>query len=145
MAYNPPMEITEGFEIPEEELQLSYARAGGPGGQHVNKAETKVVLHWDLPANSSLPEGVRRRFGETFKSRMDKKGVVILYSQSYRERQRNVEEVREKLREMLLSVWKPPKKRRKTKPTRSSIERRLKEKQRTSERKQSRGKVSRDD
>lgn len=123
------------IEILWDDLQITYARSGGPGGQNVNKVNTKVQLGW---SPVKLPEGVRQRFHERFASRIQTDGEITIVGQEFRDQKRNLEACVEKLREMIVSVLNPPKRRRPTKPTRGSVERRIKEKKQQTERKQQR-------
>jgi ribosome-associated protein len=120
--------ITPSLKIPEAELRLSFARSSGPGGQNVNKVSSKAVLHFDVAASPSLPTDVRQRFLEQFRSRITTLGEVVIHSEEYRDQPRNIQACYDKLRQMVLSVLRPPKKRKATKPTKGSKVRRLKEK-----------------
>jgi ribosome-associated protein len=130
--------ITSTFSIPESELRLSFARSGGPGGQNVNKVSSKAVLHFDAAGSPSLPADLRQRLLERYKSRITTAGEIVIHSDEFRDQPRNIDACYEKLRQMVLSVLRPPKKRRATKPTRGSKVRRLKEKKARSEVKQGR-------
>ncbi len=114
--------------MPVAELRFTYARSSGPGGQNVNKVESKALLHWDVAASRALSEGVRARFLARFRRRISASGELVLASQRYRSRERNVEDCTEKLRAMLAEVALPPKPRRPTRPGRAARERRLGEK-----------------
>jgi len=129
------MEITDTIHVPDEELLFSYARSGGPGGQNVNKVASKAILHWNLAANSTLPEEVRERLRTRHANRLTTEGELVLQSQRFRDQGRNVEDCREKLRQMILQALHPPKPRKATRPSRGSRERRLAEKRQQSERK----------
>jgi ribosome-associated protein len=118
-----------------DDIGITYARSGGPGGQNVNKVNSKVQLSW---SPLRLPDGIRQRFLERFASRIQTDGEITIVSQEFRDQKRNLEAGIEKLREMLLSVLNPPKRRRPTKPTRGSIERRIREKKQQTERKERR-------
>lgn len=122
------LEITPSIKIPEAELRLSFARSSGPGGQNVNKVSSKAILHFAVATTPSLPPEVRQRFMERFKSRLTTTGEVVIHSEEYRDQPRNIQSSYDKLRDMVLAVLKPPKKRRATKPTKGSKVRRLKEK-----------------
>ena len=110
--------ITNRIQIPEGELHFSYARSSGPGGQNVNKVNSKAVLHWS-PAN--LPERVRERFVQAH--RLTTEGDIVIMSDRFRDRLRNQEDCLEKLKAMILAAAIEPKIRKKTKPSRSSLRR----------------------
>jgi len=133
------MIINSRIQIPDDELQFTFVRSSGPGGQNVNKVNTKAVLRWSVQASPSLPEGVRGRFFEKFAQRITGDGEVVITSQRFRDQRQNEQDCLEKLREMLLVVATPPKRRRKTKPTRASVLRRREEKRVQSRKKQQRG------
>jgi ribosome-associated protein len=94
---------------------------------------TKVTLHWPVHGSPSLPEDVRDRFLRRFRRRVNKQGEVVIYSQRYRDQQRNYDDCLEKLQAMLREVATPPKVRKPTRPSRGSKERRLREKKSRSE------------
>lgn len=127
--------VDERIRIPLRELRFDFARSSGPGGQNVNKVATKAVLHWDVARSRALPESVRERFVVKYRRRISKEGELVLQSQRFRDRGRNVAACTEKLRQMLLEVATPPKRRRPTRPGRSAIERRLSTKRRAGTRK----------
>ncbi len=130
--------ITDTLQIPIAEFSFQYARSSGPGGQNVNKVNTKVLLRWPITTSASLPESVRQRFLAAYGNRVNAEGELLITSTRYRDQKRNQEDCLEKLTEMLRAVAKPPVKRRKTKPTRGSKERRLKDKKQRGERKDGR-------
>jgi ribosome-associated protein len=134
--------VNSRIQIPKSEFQLTYARSSGPGGQNVNKVSSKVVLRWPITHSASLPDDVRRRFMTRFGTRLTGDGELVVTSQRHRDQSRNVADVFDKVREMLAAVAVPPKRRRPTKPTRSSVERRVKGKQISSRKKQLRRRVS---
>lgn len=116
------------FEIPERELVFSFARSSGPGGQNVNKTETKATLRWDVSRSPSIPADVRARFVRTFATRITTDGELVISSQRHRDRLRNIDDCLEKLQSMLRQVAKPRAKRRPTRPSRGAVERRIVEK-----------------
>ena len=118
------------FEIPERELVFSFARSSGPGGQNVNKTETKATLRWDVSRSPSIPADVRARFVRTFATRITTDGELVISSQRHRDRLRNIDDCLEKLQSMLSQVAKPRAKRRPTRPSRGAVERRIVEKKR---------------
>lgn len=127
------LEITPNLIIPDAELRLSFARSSGPGGQNVNKVSSKAVLHFSVLTTPSLPPDVRQRFLEQYKSRLTNAGEVVIHSEEFRDQPRNIQSCYDKLRQMVLTVLRPPKKRRATKPTRGSKVRRLNDKKRRGE------------
>jgi len=132
------LDVTPAIQIPESELRFSFARSSGPGGQNVNKVSSKAILHWPVATSPSIPDDVRERFLARYGSRVTNEGEVVITSERYRDQPRNVQDCLDKLREMLLAVAKPPRRRRKTKPTKGSIERRLQSKREKSEKKERR-------
>lgn len=121
--------------LPLRELRFGFARSSGPGGQNVNKVESKAVLRWDVGASRALSPALLARFRARFGRRLTDEGVLVLSSQRHRERERNVADCLAKLAAMLAEVAKPPKPRRPTRPGRAAKERRLAEKKRASRRK----------
>ena len=121
--------VNARIRVPDSELALSFARSSGPGGQNVNKVSSKAVLRWPVARSAALPVDVRERFVRKYRSRLTGDGDLVLTSQRYRDQGRNVADVRRKLTEMIASVAAPPKRRRPTKPTKASVERRIKSKQ----------------
>ena len=136
------LRIGPNLVIPERELRWAAVRSSGPGGQNVNKVNSKAVLRWVPAWNQSLPGGVRERFLARFGNKLTTEGELVLSCDEVRDQRRNQEGCLEKLREMLRAVARPPKVRRATKPTRGSQERRKDEKTRRGEVKKGRGKVS---
>jgi ribosome-associated protein len=132
------MEITPPLSVPDSELSFSFARSGGPGGQNVNKVESKAILHWNLGANTSLPEDVRARIRAANGNKINSDGQLVLNGQRYRDQERNKEDCLEKLREIILRALVVPKPRKKTKPSKGSKLRRLADKKQASTRKANR-------
>ena len=130
--------VSSRIRVPMDELQFTYARSQGPGGQNVNKVNTKATLRWSVIANQSLPDDVRSRFLTRYKHRITKDGDLLITSQRYRDRGRNVDDCLDKLRELISAVVAPPKKRRATKPTKGSKARRRKTKEATAQKKERR-------
>jgi ribosome-associated protein len=128
------LQITPQIQIAESELQFTYARSSGPGGQNVNKVNSKAVLRW-RPGESALPAPVRARFLARHGGQLTTEGDLIVASQRYRDQGRNIDDCREKLAALIRAVAVPPKRRRPTKPTKASQERRIASKQVRSQRK----------
>lgn len=137
--------VTRRIRIPLSEFAFTFSRSSGPGGQNVNKVATKSRLRWPVAATESLGPAVKERFLKKYRRRITVEGDLLVTSQRYRDRPRNIDDCLEKLRLMILSVAEPPVPRKKTKPTRASRERRLREKRQQSEKKQSRRRSPRDE
>lgn len=132
--------ISPSVRIPLEEFEFTYARSSGPGGQNVNKVNSKALLRWPMTTSPSLPAAVRERFLTKFANKLTTEGDLLITSQQFRDQDQNREDCLEKLREMIRSVLQAPKRRRPTKPTRSSQKARGEAKQQHSQKKQHRQK-----
>jgi ribosome-associated protein len=137
----PLIPITRAIAIDEGELDESFTRAGGPGGQHVNTTDSAVLLRFDVANSPNLPEAVKLRLAVLAGSRMTQGGVLVLRSEGARSQLLNRQEVRERLIALIREATIVPKKRRPTKPTRASQTRRVDGKTRRSAVKAGRGKV----
>ena len=136
------IEIRPGLVIPDRHLHVRASRSGGPGGQHVNKTETKVDLRFDFEACDELRERTKRRLRELGSGRLDKLGRLVFVCGRSRSQVDNRKECELRLRELVLqALAPPPKKRRPTKPTRGSQRRRVDSKKRRGAVKSLRGKV----
>ena len=136
--------VTETIQIPEWELQESFIRASGPGGQNVNKVSTAVQLRWNVIA-SSIPAAVKARFRKRYGARLTQEGELIIEAKDHRSQGLNREAARKRLATMVKSVAEPLRKRIKTRPTRASVRRRLDGKKHRGAVKALRGKVTGDD
>lgn len=129
------LEVNDTVRIPADELEWSYARSGGPGGQNVNKVSSKAVLRWMMAGSAAVGPDVKARIAAAFPSRVTGEGAVVISSQEYRDQERNREACATKLVEMVRKALERPKVRRPTKPSKGSKERRLAAKRKRAERK----------
>ena len=131
--------ITRSIAIDEREIEESFIRASGPGGQNVNKLSTAVQLRFDALNSPNLPPDVRTRLAAIAGRRLTKDGVLIITAQRHRTQERNRAEALERLVEMIRQAAVPPVPRRATRPTGASRQRRLESKARRSTIKRLRG------
>jgi ribosome-associated protein len=131
--------VTDSIAIDEGEIAESFVRAAGPGGQNVNKLATAVQLRFDVRRSPSLPPEVRQRLERLAGRRLTTEGVLVITAQRHRTQERNREDARARLVELIRRAAVPPVPRRPTKPTGASRERRLETKQRRSKIKRLRG------
>ena len=136
------IQITPTIAIDEREIREEFIRATGPGGQNVNKVATAVQLRFDVAHSSSLPEEVRARLIRLSGRRMTDDGVLILVARRFRTQERNRQDAMDRLIALIRKATQKPKRRRKTRPSLASKERRLDIKRRRSETKRGRQPVS---
>lgn len=133
------------LSIPESELSESFIRSAGPGGQNVNKVSTTVQLRFDVANSPSITAYIKSRLMKLASHLMTQDGVLLIEASKHRQQGMNREEARARLAKLIEDASKPPPpKRRKTKPTKGSVERRLKKKASRSNIKKMRGRVQDD-
>lgn len=121
--------------VPESELRWRFSRSSGPGGQGVNTTDSRVELVWDLATSPALPEPVRLRAIELLAGRLVD-GAIVIAASEYRSQLRNRAAARARLASLLSAAIQPPARRRRTRPTRASVRRRVDGKKRNSQTKQ---------
>jgi len=126
------LKVNHKIAIPLSEFRWEYARSSGPGGQNVNKVQSKAVLRWNPRESPSLPDDVRARLIEAQSARLTRLGELLVASQRTRDQGRNVADCLEKVRRLVLAAAQPPKVRRATRPTAASRKRRVDDKQKRS-------------
>lgn len=145
MAIFNGIRISPTLWIGEDELEESFVLASGPGGQNVNKVASAVQLRFDARRAAGLPGHVSERAIRLAGSRATKDGVIVIEARRHRAQERNREDARDRLAALIARAAEPPPKpRKKTQPTRGSVERRLKAKTGRGQIKKLRGKVERD-
>ena len=125
-----PIWITGALTIDPAEIDESFVRAAGPGGQHVNKTSTAVQLRFDVRHSPSLPYDVRQRLERLAGRRLTREGVLVLVAQGERSQKRNREQALARLVALIHAAARPPVPRKKTRPPKASKRRRLDDKKR---------------
>jgi len=137
--------IDRRITLPARDLSWTAVRASGAGGQNVNKVASKVELRFDLAGTTVLDGAVKVRLARLAKGRLDADGRIVIVRQRHRDQARNIEDAREALAELVRAALVRPKKRRPTRPTRASKERRLEAKKARGATKRSRRAPIKDD
>lgn len=133
------------ISINPNELEFQFVRSSGPGGQHVNKTSTKVILTFNLINSTSFTDEEKTLIFKKLNSNLDNEGNLQITCQETRSQFKNKEIAIQKLKSILKKALIKPKRRVKTKPTKASQEKRLKQKSQKSQTKKLRGKVQRED
>jgi ribosome-associated protein len=140
-----PLRISPSISIPDDELEETFVRASGAGGQHIQKASTAVQLRFDAFSSTALSDRVKMRLRAIAGQRMTDNGEIVIFAQQHRSQVRNREDALDRLADLIREAAAPPPPvRRKTRPTKGSIERRLNSKNERSQTKATRGKPSPD-
>lgn len=132
------LDVNSRIRIPVTEFSWAFVRSSGPGGQNVNKVNSKAVLRWNLATSASLPEDVRQRFLAKHANQVTTEGDLIVSSQRYRDQGRNITDCLDKLRAWLGEAAQAPKRRRPSRPRAGDIQRRLDAKKQEAAKKKSR-------
>lgn len=136
------LRITPHIALNEDELDLAFVRASGPGGQNVNKVATAVQLRFDVRRSPSLPPEVRDRLQRLARNRINREGVLVIDARRFRSQDRNRQDALERLAALIRRAAERPRPRRTTRPPPGAKRRRLEEKRRRGEKKRLRAPVS---
>lgn len=136
------IQISPDIEINENDITYEFVRSSGPGGQHVNKVATAVQLRFDAKHADTIPLAVYIRLKKLAGKRMTEEGVLIIQAQRFRSQERNRQDALERLVKLVRKAAQRPKPRKKTKPTKASIERTMAAKRHRGRLKQTRQRVT---
>jgi ribosome-associated protein len=123
-----------------QELQFKAVRSSGAGGQHVNKVSTKIELSFDVPSSRALSDNEKERLFLKLENRLTKENVLLLQCDESRSQHKNKALAIKRFLETLKNALRVPKKRKKTRPSRASVEKRLQSKKKSSQKKANRSK-----
>ena len=139
------IKVTPDVTINEDEIEIQFIRASGPGGQHVNKTATAVQLRFDIKHSLSLPDDIRERLLRFPDRRITAEGVLVITARRFRSQDQNRQDAVQRLVDLIYKSALKPRRRRKTKPSRASIKRRLEHKRRQGAKKGMRRQISKTD
>jgi ribosome-associated protein len=134
------LHVNRNLDIPADEIELKFTPSGGPGGQHANKASTRVEVSWNVATSNALGPRQRQRIKEKLRHRIDNNGVLRVASDTQRSQLRNREDALARMSHLIADALKPTRKRIPTGPSKGAKERRLSAKRRRSEVKKQRQK-----
>ncbi len=137
--------LGDQLSIDRGELSFTFSRSPGPGGQNVNKVNTKATLRWPFWSSDEIPWSVKNRLAALYAKRINDTGELVLSSSRYRSQPQNIDDCIDKLRSMVMAAASPPKERRPTRPPRSVKINRVKAKREQSAKKQNRKPPSTDE
>ncbi len=139
------VQVKNGIVIPDHEIEITTSRGGGPGGQHVNKTDTRITVRWNVPNTHALDEAQKARVLQNLQSRLTTEGDLIVHNVASRSQQQNKENALLQLAEVVRKALYVPKKRTPTRVSKSVKEARLQEKTRRGAIKKMRGKKFHDE
>lgn len=140
-----PLTINDKITLPGSDLEWTAVRSGGPGGQNVNKVASKIELSFDFESTVALPDDVKERLRKAAKNTLDAEGRIFIKSEKTRDQGKNLQDARDKLKEMILKALVVPKTRKPTKVSKAQKAKRLTTKKVVAKKKAARKKPSKDD